>query len=121
MTAFRLKTLIPKEADIQRDLLRMLEMDHRVAFVARFNSGARIDKVGRPIRFNTLAGCPDIMGMLKNGKHIAIEVKRPGWRGPSDDRERAQEEHLRLVNLYGGIGMFAWEVEQVVERLRRQA
>ena len=118
---FKLKPFIPYEQDIQKAILSFLRYDYRVAWAERFNSGAAVLPCGggkkRPIRFNTLDGCPDILGQMKDGRILAIEVKRPPWRKPQDTREMDQERFLNKVNTFRGIGFFATSVADVQNKL----
>ena len=114
------------ERDIQKSILQYLTYAPQVAWAARINSGATLAEYKgkkRFIRYNSLRGCPDIMGQLKDGRHLAIEVKKPDWKGVSQAqdatgrRERTQEAHIKLVNDNGGVAMFASSIDGVKERL----
>lgn len=37
----------------------------------------------------------------------AVEVKTPGWKGPKNEHERAQEKWLALINRIGGAAAFS--------------
>lgn len=66
----------PAERDILGQILEYLPYAKSVAWFARMNSGAyQVDS--RFIRFG-FKGCSDIIGQLKDGRFLAIEVKRPG-------------------------------------------
>lgn len=99
----------------------------------RNNSGALYDNDGRLIRFgvaNTskrindkfkssdyigiteLTVLPNHVGM-KLGVFTAIETKKEGWLAPQNEREQAQLNFLKKVNIMGGIGMFATSAKQV--------
>lgn len=102
----------PLEGDIQSSVLSALRKHPGVAWVGRFNSGAyRTEYKGKKgfYKFNYmpkgLSMC-DLAGMLKDGRFFGFEVKRPGWRGPSDEREQCQAAFLDLVVKHGGIGRF---------------
>lgn len=90
----------------------------------RNNSGAVTDlETGRLVRYglandsarlNKHLKSSDLIGITpvawqgrRFGLFTAIECKRPGWRGPENDRDRAQAAYLTLVNSLGGIGRFA--------------
>jgi hypothetical protein len=113
---FKLTPFIPYEQDIQKAILVMLAYHTKVVWSARFNSGGAPMPCGggkvRPIKFNTLDGCPDIMGMLKGGRHFSIEVKRPPWSKPKDKHEVAQDRHIAIVNAGGGLAFFCTSVEE---------
>lgn len=61
------------EAAALNEVLRVLRSHPNVAWVHRMNSGAA--KIGnRFVRFG-FPGCPDVLGMLRNGTALAVEVK----------------------------------------------
>lgn len=102
----------PLEKDIQKAILQALKLHPMVAFVGRFNSGVAVNtdgNVSRYTRFNTVAGFPDIHGMLQGGTAFYIEVKRPGGK-PSDE----QRDFLALIKRNGGRGGIAYSVEDAL-------
>lgn len=134
---FRLTASIPHESEIQKVALHYLQRHPFVAWAERFNSGAfggeYEDKRGRSkrhfVRFSTLEGCPDIIGQLTNGLHLAVEMKRPPWHKPAPPnpskkggmREYNQHQHLLNVVRHGGVGFFATSVEEVAARINAAA
>lgn len=114
-----MKKLTPRLATESENLsaiLTYLSLHPRVAWAARFNSGAvtathrragQHNETRRFVRFNTLPGCPDILGQLTDGRLLAIEVKRQGWRGPVDERERKQAAFLEHARIHGAVTLFA--------------
>jgi len=118
---FKLVIPVPYEVEIQKSILDYLVYHPMVAWAARFNSGsARLPAGGgkfRPVEFNTCDGCSDILGQLKDGRFLAIEVKRPPWTKPTDAREEAQAEFLRKVRVNNGVGFFAISIKQVTAGL----
>ena len=82
----------------------------------RNNVGAARDDTGRLIRFGLgnvsakrtrVITSVDWIGFRDcDGRFTAVEAKRGGWRGPTDDRERAQERFINLVRERGGIAGF---------------
>lgn len=134
---FRLTASIPHESEIQKVALHYLQRHPFVAWAERFNSGAfggeYEDKQGRSkrhfVRFSTLEGCPDIIGQLTNGLHLAVEMKRPPWHKPAPPnpskkggmREYNQHQHLLNVVRHGGVGFFATSVEEVAARINAAA
>lgn len=114
---------IPPEKVIQAQILEYLAADRRVAWAERFNSGTiwmRGSGKTRPFRANTLEGCPDILGQMNDGRFLAIEVKRPGWKCPSDEREVAQSIFLEKVRRYHGVADFCCSVDDT-ERLLKMS
>ena len=55
------------------------------------------------------------------GRHVAVfsavEVKRPGWTKPKNTREFAQANFINVVNMHGGIGLFATSTEDYMEKI----
>jgi hypothetical protein len=71
----RPKTL---ERDVLKAVLFYLRRHRKVAWVGRINSGAARNENGQFLRFHTIPGCSDIIGQMRSGHFLAIEVKRPG-------------------------------------------
>jgi hypothetical protein len=92
----------PSEAQILRAIMALLRHHPKVASYWRQNSGtfAERNRDGsvRYIRANTAKGMSDIMGVLKDGRTLAIEVKsRTGRMRPG------QEEFLQTIRQAGGV------------------
>lgn len=104
----------PREADIQRAILDYLRAHPRVSWRARMNTGAATTESGGFIRF-AFRGCPDVIGMLRDGRFFAVEVKRPGGK-PSTE----QAAFVERVNEHGGLACVAYSVHDV-ERLLSDA
>ena len=104
------------EGEIQRSVLAYLRLHRNVAWVERFNSGAMklMDKYGRQrfVRF-AFPGCSDILGQMKDGRLLAIEVKALGGKLTS-----AQRAFLDLVRDNGGVSGVAYSVDDVDEILK---
>lgn len=97
----------------------------------RNQSGACYDDTGRLIRYglandsaqlNKRLKSSDLIGItpmvvlpqhvgLIIGVFTAVEMKHPGWRGVSNDREKAQAEFIRVVRDKGGLAGFITGVE----------
>lgn len=101
----------PLERDIQKAILQMLSLRKDVVFYGRFNRGQAqsTDAHGRVhyTSFNTVAGFPDIHGMMSGGRAFYLEVKRPGGR-ESDD----QITFIAKVKAGGALAGFAYSVGQ---------
>jgi len=76
---------VPKllESDVLAAVLKYLKHHSKVGHVWRQNTGAH-EVEGRYIQYGT-RGCPDILGWLKDGRFLCVEVKRPGGM-PSPDQ-----------------------------------
>lgn len=113
-----------KEADVQKTVIELLERHPKVAWVGRFNSGKFAKSYGgkkRIINANNVTGCSDVLGQLKDGRLLAMEVKKPGWKTPTDEREKAQAEFLALVDRNGGVSGFVRSVDDVLQILECNA
>ena len=100
----------PSEAEILRAIIQLLHRHPRVAQAWRINSGTfqerNRDGSTRYIRANTARGMSDIMGILKDGRTLAIEVKsRTGRMRPG------QEEFLQTIRSAGGVAGVCRSVE----------
>ncbi len=108
-----------REGTIQAAILRYLRLDRRVAWVERFNAGAHLSEETRPngktrrrmIRF-AFPGCSDLLGQLRDGRFLAVEVKTP--RGRISPAQRA---FLERVNANGGVGLVARSLDELIPQL----
>ena len=119
---------VPLESEVQAAIIEGLRYHPMVGLVERVNSGAAMEYAAdgskRVIQFVVIyaAGLasPDVHCTLKNsGRRFVIEVKRPGWKGPRDQREMRQEAYIDRVRACGGYGMFATSWDQVAAELGR--
>ena len=106
----------PSEADILRAIMALLRHHPKVASHWRQNSGTfqerNRDGSVRYIRANTQKGMSDIMGVLKDGRTLAIEVKsRTGRMRPG------QEEFLATIRQAGGVAGVCRSVDDAVRLL----
>ncbi len=98
------------EAAALVEVLKALESHNAVAWVRRMNSGAA--KVGkRFIRFGW-PGCPDVLGQLKDGRLLGVEVKaEKGKLRPE------QTIFLERIRLAGGVAFMARNYRDVMSEL----
>ncbi len=112
------------ESDIQEDIIAMLRVHPKVRIVERHNSGKAMeigaDGKKRFIGYNKVFKIgkvrmrkADIDCTLTNGKRFVVEVKRPPWSRPSDQREYEQENYINHVRAATGYGLFATSVLEV--------
>jgi hypothetical protein len=102
--------LASTEKDTQKAILEYLTLKGH--FVWRNNSGAFKTERGGFYRIGA-AGSPDIIGVKKgDGKFIGIEVKSGGVKPTA-----LQEQFLKDINDRGGIGIVAYNIDQVMEIL----
>lgn len=113
--AFLLATIEPTEHQTQDAILRYLALERRVAWVERFNVGAAkaegYDANGRRkdrwIKF-AFPGCSDLLGQMRDGRFLAIEVKAPGRYATPQQRA-----FLARVASAGGVAILARCIEDV--------
>ena len=104
--------LIVKEADVQRQILGWLKYQRKyVPMFWRNNTGAvRLDK--RFIRFGAV-GSSDILGILNDGRLLAIEVK-----SAKGKLTKYQKDFIDGVNSAGGVAFVARSIDDVAIGLR---
>lgn len=108
----KVKESAPLEADSLAEILQALRTHNAVAWVRRQSTGtAKIQ--GRYIKFGW-AGCSDLLGMMKDGRLLAVECKRPKGGKLSND----QAHFLAMVNQFGGCGFVATSAIDVFNNLR---
>ena len=88
------------ERTIQDACMEYLGMHPRVAFVHTTTTGNLAIKGGYRIKVG-YPGMGDIIGMLKDGRFLSVEVKQPG-ETPTDD----QYAFMRMIN--GARGFACW-------------
>ena len=118
MAKFRLKALAPTEHQVQAAILRYLEVSPRVAWAERMNTGAiKIPAANgrdRFVRFG-FPGCSDVIGMLKDGRLLAIEVKSKTGRVTDE-----QQKFLNLVAENKGVSLIARSVDDVMSVIEKE-
>jgi hypothetical protein len=100
----RKRRLDATEAQILAACLQLLAVHPRVAWAARFNSGMAMlpgrDGKMQPVRFG-FAGCPDILGQLRDGRALGVEVK--SRTGRLSVEQTAHLNMMRLNNAVAGM------------------
>lgn len=103
------------EASILKAIMQLLKVHPKVARVWRQNSGTFVKQYGDKthyIRSNTAKGMSDIMGILKDGRTLAVEVKsRTGIVAEH------QQDFLDSITSAGGVAFVARSVDDVVTKL----
>lgn len=98
------------EADALCEVLKALRAHPAVAWCERMNSGAaRVG--GRFIRFGFI-GCPDVLGMLRDGRLLGVEVK-----APKGKLRPEQAVFLERVRAGGGVAFVARDCRDVLQAL----
>ena len=107
-----------RENDIQRQIISYLKLYPKaVPYFWRQNTGAtkitgkhreRFIRFGQP-------GISDILGILCDGRFLAIEVKTPKRRKYVS---KPQKQFLDTINGAGGVGFVACSIEDVEKNLQ---
>lgn len=107
--------LMPLERDILAAILAFLHVHPRVAWAHRMNVGAvehlNRDGTTRRVRF-AFAGCPDVLGQLKDGRLLAIEAKKHDGRVTED-----QVAFLSRAARHNAVAFVARSVDDVARML----
>jgi hypothetical protein len=110
----------PTEAQVLKDVMALLKRHPKVAQCWRQNSGTfqerNRDGSVRYIRANTAKGMSDIMGVLKDGRTLAIEVKSATGR-----MRPGQEEFLATIRQAGGVAGVCRSVEDAQALLEERS
>lgn len=97
----------PLEKDIQKSIIEYLGAKR--VFCWKEHSGGLPINNGENFMPIGLKGKSDILGVLKGGRFLAIEVKRPGGK-----ISPAQEEFIQNINLEGGLAFVAYSIDDVI-------
>jgi len=99
------------ETDIQ-NLIR-IALSEKGIISWRNNVGALKDINGRLVRYGLCTGSSDIIGIMPDGRFLAIEVKKPGKK-PTAEQTRFIEAILK----HGGLAGVVRSVEELEYFLR---
>jgi len=101
----------PKESEIEKEILRYLHIKGIEAW--KNKSMGTFDPSTKRFRFNPnmKLGVSDILGILSDGRFLAIEVKRDKTCKPSDH----QRKFIQMINDKGGLAFVARSVEDVID------
>lgn len=94
----------------EQDILSLirLALSERGIISWRNNTGALKDKDGRLIRYGLCPGSSDIIGIMPDGRFLAIEVKKPGKK-PTPE----QLNFIEAIRRHGGIAGVVHGVEDL--------
>lgn len=100
------------EAAALSEVLKALKAHPAVAWCERQNSGAA--RIGnRFVRFGW-PGCPDILGMLRDGRFLGVEVKAKAGRLRPE-----QSVFLDRIRCAGGVAFVAHDLRDVMRELNK--
>ncbi len=100
-----------EEADIQNDIMSMLSEHPKVAWSFVTTTGKIKGRGGHWITLG-YPGMADIIGQLRTGQALAIEVKAPGKKPTS-----LQQDFIDTVNRFDGVAGWADSVESALNIL----
>jgi hypothetical protein len=104
------------EADVLKAVWRYLAHHPRVAWITRMQSGAAMMDFGkagiRHLHFNRKRGMSDLLGQLRDGRIICVEVKAPD--GELMDHQR---DFLNEVRLHNGVAFVARSIDDAEREL----
>lgn len=104
------RNLDRKEAAALVEVLQALRTHPAVAWCERMNSGAA--RIGaRFVRFGW-PGCPDVLGQLKDGRLLGVEVKGPGGK-----LRPAQVAFLERIRAAAGVAFVARDCRDVLREI----
>jgi len=105
----------PQERDTLKAIMELLHRHPKIGKVWRQNSGTFQKQYGSKthyIRANTAKGMSDIMGILKDGRTLAIECK-----SMTGKVQPHQQEFLDAITKAGGLAFVARSVNDVINQL----
>ena len=91
------------EAGILREVLELVRIHPKCAFAYRQNAGT----FGENYTRLGPRGICDIIGMMKDGRYLAIEIKAPGKRP-----EEHQFAFMKMVSTNGGVAGWCTSIEE---------
>jgi hypothetical protein len=102
------------EKDIQKAIVEYLQYRKIYCWINKtqgtFDPVLKIYRKG-----TTFKGVSDILGILPDGKFLAIEVKKKGnYASPE------QKEFIQNINLKNGIAFVAYSVDEVIDTLNKK-
>jgi hypothetical protein len=97
------------EQGVLNAVIKVLRLHPNVSWIVRMNSGAYRMPDGRYVRFG-FPGCPDLLGQMRDGRLLAIEVKSSKGRLTDE-----QEFVLAKIRANNGVSGVARSIEDAVE------
>ena len=100
------------EAAALSEVLKALRAHPAVVWCERMNSGAA--KIGNRFIWFGFTGCPDVLGQLRDGRLLGVEVK-----SPKGKLRPEQAFMLERINGAGGVGFVARNCLDVIRALNQ--
>jgi hypothetical protein len=105
------------EADLYAPLMQEANL-HGARLFRNHVGAARQGKDERVVRHGLPAGSSDLIGWTWDGRFLAVEVKRPGWRPTPKWGAGPQARFIEAVRRAGGVAGVARSREELRELLR---
>ena len=107
----------PLEKDVQSSVLAAIRAHPKVAWCGRINSGTavaqNVNGSARYTRFHTINGMSDLLGQMKDGRMLALEIKRDHHGRPTED----QAAFLAKVKENNGVAGWCYSIDGAYEIL----
>lgn len=103
-----------QEAAALVEVLKALKTHPAVSWCERMNSGA-VRMGARFVRFG-FVGCPDVLGQLRDGRLLGVEVK-----APKGKLRPEQSIFLERVRCAGGVAFVARDLRELNQLLQKAA
>lgn len=102
------------EKQIQKAVLEYLNYHPKIGWAERINVGAHVvvDKNSRRFIRYAFKGCSDVLGQLKSGRLLAVEVKSKNGKLTNHQRD-----FLKKVKEYGGVALVVRSVDELESQL----
>jgi len=104
------------EKQLQKSVIEYLKIHPKIAWSERFNVGAHLlinENSRRFIRYS-FKGCSDILGQLKDGRFLAVEVK-----SAKGKVTECQQQFIDCVNTNGGLGVIVRSIDDINNALKK--
>ena len=98
------------EAAALSEVLQALRANPAVVWCERMNSGAA--KIGNRFIWFGFTGCPDVLGQLRDGRLLGVEVK-----SPTGKLSTQQSVFIERINSAGGVAFVARNCNDVFKYL----
>lgn len=109
----------PLEADLYGPIMRAVSEAGARIFRNHVGVSQHRDADGddRTVRHGLPKGSSDLIGWTADGKFLAIEVKRPGWKPSPKWLQSPQAAFIRAVRAAGGVAFVARSTDEAVRQL----
>jgi penicillin-binding protein-related factor A (putative recombinase) len=103
------------ESELQKEIVEFLQANEIYIFPT-----SQYVKVTKRSHYS-ITGVSDLLGILPDGRFLAIEVKKPYIKG-KQQAGKASEEQLKFlseINTRGGLGFVATSLQDVMNHIKK--